>query len=114
MDNQNNQNTQNNQNEDQLSALAMNTNKFVPEPKPDAKRITALVKESGRVTGYQLDDGKTLAKDEAINLAKQGGIQGVAVATNQGNEYLRALPDGKENNNLGSLPSVSPKDSKEG
>ena len=28
----------------------------IPEPNADAKEIVALVKDSGRVTGYQLSD----------------------------------------------------------
>ena len=42
----------------------------------------------------------------AVALAKEGGIRGVAVAVRNGSEYLRSLPDGKEQNNLGSLPST--------
>ena len=46
-------------------------------------------------------------KNESIQLAKQGGIQGVGIATRNGSEYLKSLPDGEENNNLGNLPSIS-------
>ena len=28
----------------------------IPSPAPDAKRIVGLVKEGGRITGYQLSD----------------------------------------------------------
>lgn len=87
--------------------LPFGINAFTPEAKPDAKEITALVKESGRVTGYKLSDGSTVTKDQGVNLAKEGNIKNVGVATRKGNEYLRALPDGREGNNLGNLPSVA-------
>ena len=31
---------------------------------------------------------------------------GVAIASRNGSEYLRSIPDGKESNNLGDLPST--------
>ena len=93
--------------EQKLSALPLNTLKDIPEPKAGAQEIVGLVKESGRITGYQLSNGQTLEKAEAINLARQGGISGVGIATRNGNEYLKSLPDNTEGNNLGNLPSVS-------
>lgn len=89
------------------SGLPSSINKYNPEPKSDAKSITALVKTGGKVTGYQLSDGNTVTKNEGVELAKQGDIKGVGVATRNGNEYLRTLPDQSENNNLSNLPSVS-------
>jgi len=79
----------------------------VPEPKADAKEIVGLVKNSGRISGYQLSDGSTVSKEEGVAMAKAGEIQGVGVAHRKDTEYLKALPDDSENNNLGSLPSVS-------
>ena len=90
-----------------LSSLPMNALSEIPTPKPDAKEIVALVKTSGRVTGYKLSDGQILSKEEGVSLAKQGGIQGVGVSERQGNEYLKSLPDGVESNNLSNLPSIS-------
>lgn len=90
-----------------LSTLPMNTLKDIPTPNPDAKTIVALVKESGRITGYKLSDGTVLSKEEGVRLAKSGGIRGVGVGIRKGTEYLKSLPDGAENNNLGNLPSVS-------
>ena len=69
--------------------------------------IVGLVKKSGKISGYQLSDGSKLSKEQGVELARQNKIKGVAVATNQGTEYLRALPDSAENNNLSNLPSVS-------
>ena len=79
----------------------------VPAPKSDAKEIVGLVKNSGRITGYQLSDGSTVSKEEGVAMAKAGDIQGVGVAHRKDSEYLKSLPDGSENNNLGNLPSVS-------
>jgi len=74
---------------------------------PDAISIIGLVKKSGKISGYQLSDGSTVSKEQGVELARQNKIKGVAVATNQGTEYLRALPDSAENNNLGNLPSTA-------
>lgn len=89
------------------SSLPMNAMKEVPEEKENAEKIVSLVKESGKVTGYQLESGKIVSKEEGVAMAKQGGIQGVGIAENQGTEYLKSLPDGSEDNNLGNLPSIS-------
>ena len=92
---------------DKNISLSMNAFKDIPEPNANAQRITALKKESGRVTGYQLTDGRILDKTAAVALARQGGIAGVGVAHRNGGEYLKSIPDGSENNNLSSLPSVT-------
>ena len=88
-------------------ALARNTLDDIPTPKSDAKEIIGLVKSGGRVTGYQLSDGATVSKQEGVNLAKEGEIKGVGIAHRKDTEYLKALPDDSENNNLSNLPSVS-------
>ena len=74
----------------------------------NAKRIVGLVKESGRIIGYQLSDNSIVEKQQAVNMAKQGQIGGVGIAHRGDTEYLKFIPDGSENNNLGNLPSVSP------
>lgn len=79
----------------------------VPTPNTDAKEIVGLVKQSGRITGYQLSSGETVSKEEGVAMAKAGEIQGVGVAHRNDTEYLKSLPDSSENNNLGNLPSVS-------
>lgn len=89
-----------------LSSLPMNTLKDIPTPNKDAKQVVALVKNSGKVAGYKLSDGRIITRDEGVELARQGDISGVGIATNRGTEYLKSLPDGKEDNNLGNLPSV--------
>jgi hypothetical protein len=79
----------------------------VPTSKADAKKIVGLVKSSGRISGYQLSDGSTVSKEEGVSMAKAGEIQGVGIAHRKDSEYLKSLPDGTENNNLGNLPSIS-------
>lgn len=88
------------------SALAINALDAIPDPKDNAKEIVALVKDSGRVTGYQLSDGNTVTKEEGVELAKSGDIQGVGIAHRDGKEYLKSIPDGTQSNNLSNLPSV--------
>ena len=80
----------------------------IPNTNPNAKQIVGLVKEDGRVTGYQLSDNTFVKKQQAVDMAKQGQIAGVGIAHRGNTEYLKSIPDGSENNNLGNLPSVSP------
>lgn len=88
--------------------IIKNTLDQIPNANPDAKRIVGLVKESGKVTGYQLSDQSIVSKPQAISMAKQGEIADVGIAHRKDNEYLKAIPNGNENDNLGNLPSVSP------
>ena len=80
----------------------------IPQPSAIAKRIVGLVKEGGRITGYQLSDNSIVEKQQAVNMAKQGQIAGVGIAHRGDTEYLKSIPNGSENDNLGNLPSVSP------
>ena len=80
----------------------------IPQAGINAKRITGLVKEGGRITGYQLSDNTIVEKQQAVDMAKQGQIAGVGIAHRGDTEYLKSIPDGSENNNLGNLPSISP------
>ena len=88
--------------------LVKNTLDQIPQANPNAKRIVGLVKEGGRVTGYQLSDNTIVQKQQAVDMAKQGQIAGVGIAHRGDTQYLKSIPDGSENNNLGNLPSVSP------
>ena len=88
--------------------LAKQTLDQIPRPDSNAKRIVGLVKEGGRITGYQLSDNSIVEKQQAVNMAKQGQIAGVGISHRGDTEYLKSIPDGSENNNLGNLPSVSP------
>ena len=78
----------------------------IPHATTNAKRIAALVKEGGRITGYQLSDNSIVKKQQAVDMAKQGQIAGVGIAHRGDTEYLKSIPDGSESNNLGNLPSV--------
>ena len=78
----------------------------IPTAQPYADTVTALKKESGKITGYQLSSGEVLDKKEAVNRARQGGISGVGISHRSGNEYLKSIPDDTEDNNLGNLPAV--------
>lgn len=89
------------------AALAQNTLDEIPQPKSDAREIVGLVKHSGKIDGYQLSDGSTVSKEEGVRMAKDGDIRGVGVAHRGDTEYLKSIPDGSDNNNLGNLPSVS-------
>ena len=80
----------------------------IPQAKANAKQITGLVKEGGRITGYQLSDNTVVEKQQAVDMAKQGQISGVGIAHRGDTEHLKSIPDSTENNNLGNLPSVSP------
>ena len=89
------------------AALAKNTLDEIPKARSDAREIVGLVKHSGKIDGYQLSDGSTVSKDEGVQMAKNGEIKGVGVAHRRDTEYLKSIPDDSENNNLGSLPTVS-------
>ena len=88
--------------------LVKNTLYQIPRANPGAKRIIGLVKNSGRVTGYMLSDERFVSKEDAVSMAKQGQIAGVGIAHRGDTEYLKSIPNGSENDNLGNLPSVSP------
>jgi len=96
----------NTENKNLGAELAYNALDEVPQPKADAKEITGLLKSHGKITGYQLSNGATISKEEGVAMAKAGEIRGVGVAHRKDTEYLKSLPDGSENNNLGSLPTV--------
>lgn len=96
-----------NKNDGRIGNLPANINMMNPVPNADAKNISKLIRKNGKVDGYELSDGSILTKPQGVALAKQGGIRGVAIASRNGSEYLRSLPDGNESNNLGDLPSIS-------
>jgi hypothetical protein len=95
-------NTMNNINAD----LPLRAMKEIPQPRANAQRIVALAKENGRITGYQLSDGRVLSKEEGIREARAGGIAGVGVSERRGSEYLKSIPDANSGNNLSGLPTM--------
>ena len=88
--------------------LVKNTLDQIPQASATAKRIVGLVKEGGRIIGYKLSDETFVSKPDAVSMAKQGQVAGVGIAHRGDTEYLKSIPDGTENNNLGNLPSASP------
>lgn len=74
---------------------------------PQAYRRTC--KKGGRITGYKLPDETFVSKPEAVSMAKQGQTSGMGIAHRGDTECLKSIPDGRETNNLGNLPSVPPK-----
>lgn len=84
-----------------------NTLDEIPEARNNAKKITGLIKENGKVTGYKLSDNSVVDKAQGVQMAKNGEIANVGVAHNGETEYLKSIPDSSENNNLGNLPSCS-------
>ena len=88
--------------------LAKQTLDQIPQANSNAKRIVGLVKEGGRITGYQLSDNSIVEKQQAVNMAKQGQIAGVGIAHRGDTEYLKSIPDGNESNNLGIYPLFLP------
>ncbi len=78
----------------------------IPTPTEDAVKITGLVKHHGRIEGYQLSDDRIVSRAEGVSLAKSGQIRGVGIAHRRDTEYLKALPDDSETNNLSALPTV--------
>lgn len=55
-----------------IGGLPANINIMNPVPNKDAKSITGLVRKNGKVSGYELSDGRVLSKREGVALAKQG------------------------------------------
>lgn len=87
--------------------LAKQTLDQIPQANANAKRIVGLVKEGGRISGYQLSDNSIVEKQHAVSMAKQGQIADVGIAHRGDTEYLKSIPDGSKNNNLSNLPSIS-------
>lgn len=84
-----------------------NTLDEIPQSDANAKKITALVKKDGEITGYKLSDNSVVSKQTAVSMARNGEISGVGIAHNGDTEYLKSIPNGKESDNLGNLPSIT-------
>lgn len=74
------------------------------------KTVSRLVKHDGKVIGYELSDGQVTSKEEGVQMAKDGEIDGVIVSKRKDSEYLKSKPDQSEDNNLSTLASISVKD----
>ncbi len=90
-----------------IDALAQNTLDDIPSPKANAKKITGLVKQNGKITGYRLSDNIVIDKNQALEMANHGNIASVGIAHRKDTEYLKSIPDGTEDNNLSNLATVS-------
>ena len=88
------------------ASLAISALDSIPQADPGARTITGLLKENGRVTGYQLSDGSRISREEGVTMAKNGQIAGVGIAHRKDTEYLKSIPDGTSSNNLSNLPTV--------
>ena len=84
--------------------LAKQTLDQIPQANANAKRIVGLVKEGGRITGYQLSDNSIVEKQQAVDMAKQGQIAGVGIAHRGDTEYLKSIPDGSETTTSATSP----------
>ncbi|MCL2633606.1 MAG: DUF3892 domain-containing protein [Oscillospiraceae bacterium] len=89
-----------------MSNLPLRAFREIPDSRPDAKSITGIVKEKGKISGYRLSDGQILTKDQGIRMAREGGIVGVGISARKGSEYLKSLPDASDDNNLSNLPTI--------
>ncbi|WP_315080538.1 DUF3892 domain-containing protein [uncultured Clostridium sp.] len=97
-----------NNNEGMLGGVPTNITKEVTTPNSNAQSISAVIKNSGEITGYELSNGQRISKEEGVKMAKDGNIAGVSVSVSRkGEEYLRSLPDQNESNNLSALPTIS-------
>ncbi len=69
-------------------------------------KITKVRKNGeGKITDVMLNDGNAYTIDDAIRMTREEQIDGVNVGkAKNGVEFLRADPDGKEDNNLDNLP----------
>lgn len=71
--------------------------------------IVAVKKnEAGIITDFKLSDGRELSKQEAVNVAKTEGIDGVNVGRTRGDnptEILRANPTNNTAKALTNLPT---------
>ena len=52
-----------------------------PQADANAKRIVGLVKEGGRITGYQLFDHSIVEKQQAVDMAKQSKARSLVWAS---------------------------------
>lgn len=70
-------------------------------------RITKVRKnDKGTITDVMLDDNNVYSIEEAIKMTRDEAIEGVNVGRSKsGTEFLRADPDGKEDNNLDNYPT---------
>lgn len=70
-----------------------------------AKVIKVKKNPDGDITDVMLDNGNVFSIDEAVMMASDNLLQGVNVShAKNGRAYLRSDPNGKDSDNLDSLP----------
>lgn len=69
-----------------------------------SRYIHTIFKNVGGTEDY---DDRIVSRSEGVAPAKEGQIRGVGIAHRKDTEYLKAIPDGDERNNLSSLPTIS-------
>ncbi|EJO5349144.1 DUF3892 domain-containing protein [Clostridium botulinum] len=72
------------------------------------KDIVAIVRdEKDAVTGYKLNNGELLTKEQAIERAAEGEINDVVIGTaKNGEQYLHGIPESTGGIDLQSLPTI--------
>lgn len=73
----------------------------------NASKIVKVKKNTdGDITDIMIDNGNVYSINEAIMMVRDGAIEGVNVGTaKNGRQYLRANPNGIDNDNLDNLPT---------
>ncbi|WP_051541882.1 DUF3892 domain-containing protein [Clostridium lundense] len=73
-----------------------------------AHTIVGVVRdELGAISGYKLEDGEVITREEAMILSKQGAMKGISEEVAQlGEEFLNSLPVSDGYNNLENMPIV--------
>ncbi len=65
------------------------------------KKLTGLKKDNSRkTTMYQIDNSEWLPKESAIQMVRDGVLDGVVVTNSKGTIFLKTRPDGTTVNNL--------------
>lgn len=72
-------------------------------------RIVGVAEDDkGANTHYELTDGRALTREEAVQLHKNGQLQGYHIYLRNGVEYLRDDPDSSIEDNIDEQKSINP------
>ncbi|MPN26081.1 hypothetical protein SDC9_173503 [bioreactor metagenome] len=73
----------------------------------DKGKIVKVKKNTdGDITDVMIDNGSVYSINEAINMVKEGSLEGVNVGkARNGREFLRSNPNDKDGDNLDSMPT---------
>lgn len=67
-------------------------------------KIVAVHKEDGTITQYKTDDGKILTKDEAVDMADKGQLNGVSSFQTRDGGFAIRSDRGQPDYSLDNLP----------